>query len=326
MIGHGGRYLAAGAALLAGGFLTTVVAVTAVLGSSTTPGAASGVGGPGGDEIPAPMLTLYRQAAATCPGLDPAVLAAVGRIETDHGRSRLPGVRSGENSAGAGGPMQFLAPTFAAVAAAHPPPPGGAHPPSRYNPHDAVFAAAAYLCDSGARTRAGHPGDITRALLTYNHSSDYVAAVLAQARRYRTTTPTPPAAPGGEAARGQTALAFARRQLGQPYLWAGDGPAAGDAGFDCSGLTWAAWAAAGISIPRTAHAQYQALAPIPITQVRAGDLLFFGSSAHVHHVGIATGEHTQMIHAPTRGSTVRVADARSLPDLLGAARPGHPTP
>jgi hypothetical protein len=47
-------------------------------------------------------LTLYRQAATTCPGLDWSILAAIGKIETNHGRSTLPGAQHGDNSAGAG--------------------------------------------------------------------------------------------------------------------------------------------------------------------------------------------------------------------------------
>src|SRR5215468_3335343 len=115
-------------------------------------------------DIPADYLTLYQAAAATCPGLDWAVLAAVGDIESDHGRLNAPGVRSGQNGKDAMGPMQFLGPTFTAVTARHPPPPGGASPPSPYNPHDAVYTAAAYLCDSGARNNH----DLHTALLTYN--------------------------------------------------------------------------------------------------------------------------------------------------------------
>jgi hypothetical protein len=278
-------------------------------------------------DIPPPMLALYQRAAATCPGLDWAVLAAVGKVESDHGRSRLPGVTSGENPAGAAGPMQFLAPTFTEVIAAHPPPPGGARPPSRYDPHDAVHAAGSYLCDSGARAIPARPGgDIRAALFRYNRSTAYVQQVLDQAGRYRVT----PALTGdgapvvGQGGRGAVAVSYARGQLGLPYLWGGDGPAAGEGGFDCSGLTTAAWAAAGVRLPRTAHTQYQALAArasVPLDRVQAGDLFFFGTPDRVHHVGIATGQGTRMIHAPQRGSTVRVADATTLPDLLAVGRP-----
>jgi cell wall-associated NlpC family hydrolase len=318
-----------------------IAAVVAAVGTALLGGSAPG--GPGGRagapspaaraDIPASYLRLYVAAAGTCPGLDWAVLAAVGKVETDHGRSRLPGVLTGENTAGAGGPMQFLAATFATVTAAHPPPPGGAHPPSRYNPHDAIHAAAAYLCDLGA------PTDLERALYAYNHggrdarrserSGGYVTTVLARAATYRTAPasdagPTAgPADADGADAPARRALAFAHHQLGLPYLWGGDGPAHGDPGFDCSGLTTAAYAAAGITLPRTAQTQYRAgpLLP-PKTPLQAGDLLFFGAPTRVHHVGIATGEGTLMIHAPRRGTTIRVQDARDLPDYLAASRPG----
>ena len=95
------------------------------------------------DDIPPDYLALYRAAAGVCPGLDWAILAAIGKIETDHGRSALPGVAPGTvNAAEAGGPMQFLQPSFDGVLARHQLPPGGASPPSRYDPHDAIYAAA----------------------------------------------------------------------------------------------------------------------------------------------------------------------------------------
>ncbi|MFI5586305.1 lytic transglycosylase domain-containing protein [Amycolatopsis sp. NPDC051758] len=172
-------------------------------------------------DIPADYLGLYREAAETCPGLDWAILAAIGKIETDHGRSKLPGVHSGMNSAKAAGPMQFLQPTFDSVVAHHPIPPGGAHPPSRYNPHDAIYAAAAYLCDSGARDGR----DLHAAIFAYNHAEWYVKKVLTQADSYRQagrgqgdciSVPAP-----NRAAR--NAIEFACDQRGLPYMWGGNG-------------------------------------------------------------------------------------------------------
>lgn len=133
-------------------------------------------------DIPGNYLTLYQQAAPTCPGLDWSILAAIGKIETDHGRLDAEGVHSGENFAHAGGPMQFLQPTFNSVIAEHPPPPGGSAPPSRYNPHDAIYAAAAYLCDSGARDGR----DLHHAIFTYNNADWYVRKVVDQADAYKT--------------------------------------------------------------------------------------------------------------------------------------------
>jgi membrane-bound lytic murein transglycosylase B len=124
-------------------------------------------------DIPAGYLRLYRQAYARY-RIPWPVLAAIGKVESDHGRTRLPGVRSGSNWAGACGPMQI-----------------GCVPGSkagnswaRYGhgrPHDpsqAIPAAARYLVDHGARR------NLDRAIFAYNHSWAYVARVKAIARRY----------------------------------------------------------------------------------------------------------------------------------------------
>jgi cell wall-associated NlpC family hydrolase len=265
-------------------------------------------------DIPANYLTLYQAAATTCPGLDWTILAGIGSIESDHGRSTLPGVHSGQNEKGAQGPMQFLAATFAAVTDRHPPPPGGASPPSPYNPHDAIYTAAAYLCDNGARNSR----DLHAALFTYNRSEDYVTAVLTRATRY-----------GGSDGDGDqpnpinlTVVAFALSQLGQPYKWGGDGVE--DGGFDCSGLTHAAYAAAGVTIPRTADTQWHAGPPVPAGQPLApGDLLFYGAHGRATHVALYLGSG-QVVHAPDVGQLVQIADA-DMPGYLGATRPSAAT-
>jgi hypothetical protein len=131
--------------------------------------------GPGVADIPGTYLAQYRAAAATCPGLDWALLAGVGKVETDHGRLKAPGVRSGANFAGAAGPMQFLPATFAGVRKRHPGLGGDI-----YDPADAIPAAAHYLCDSGLSA-----GDTRRAVFAYNHAGWYVDKVTAQAAAYR---------------------------------------------------------------------------------------------------------------------------------------------
>ena len=109
----------------------------------------------------------------------------------------------------------------------------------------------------------------------------------------------PGGAPGKAAA---TAIAYARAQLGRPYLWGGTGPDA----FDCSGLVMEAYAAAGASIPRTSQEQW-ARGP-QVTSPQPGDLAFFagadGTAASPGHVGIVTGPHT-MIEAYATGYPVR---------------------
>jgi hypothetical protein len=133
-------------------------------------------------DIPAGYLTLYRTAARRCPGLSWSVLAAIGKVESDHGRSRLPGVRSGWNGAGAAGPMQFgigggrAGNAWARYGHDFD---GDGHT-SVYNPGDAIPAAARYLCAAGA------PRRLDRALYAYNHSWAYVARVKSIAARYRT--------------------------------------------------------------------------------------------------------------------------------------------
>jgi cell wall-associated NlpC family hydrolase len=113
------------------------------------------------------------------------------------------------------------------------------------------------------------------------------------------------------------AVAFARAQLGKPYVWGGNG----NPGFDCSGLTKASYAAAKIAIPRTAQTQYNHRPRLPTgAALQPGDLLFFGTPRNIHHVGISLGG-TLMIHAPTFGQTVRIQDYRIFRDYAGASRP-----
>jgi hypothetical protein len=133
-------------------------------------------------DIPSGYLRLYRTAARRCPGLSWSVLAAVGKVESDHGRIRLPGVRSGWNRAGAAGPMQFgigvgrAGNAWARYGADF----DGDGRASVYDPGDAIPAAARYLCSAGA------PRRLDRALYAYNHSWAYVAKVKTIAARYRT--------------------------------------------------------------------------------------------------------------------------------------------
>jgi Transglycosylase SLT domain len=120
--------------------------------------------------IPPEYLSAYHDAAATCPGLDWSLLAAVGQVESGHGRN------NGPSSAGAIGPMQFMPATFDlyAVDGDH----DGVTDPWNYR--DAIFTAAAYLCASGARDAT--PDGIRAALFAYNHAQWYVDLVLSAQR------------------------------------------------------------------------------------------------------------------------------------------------
>jgi cell wall-associated NlpC family hydrolase len=84
----------------------------------------------------------------------------------------------------------------------------------------------------------------------------------------------------------QAAVAFAKAQIGKPYLYGGNGPAA----FDCSGLTSQAYLHAGISIPRTADEQWKGLPHVSLSALHVGDLIAFGYNAgYADHVAIYVG-------------------------------------
>ncbi|WP_328869610.1 bifunctional lytic transglycosylase/C40 family peptidase [Streptomyces sp. NBC_00287] len=300
-----------------------LVMMIAVLGGVGAGGVFSAFGSSGTQpsataltDVPSDYLALYMDAAATCPGLTWPLLAAIGKVESDHGRSTLPGVHSGSNYAGARGPMQFLLPTFTSVVAKRPPPEGGEQPPSPYNAHDAIFTAAAYLCDSGARDGK----DIPAAVRAYNPDDAYVSAVLTQAQTYAGGTKFGANASPTAALQ---AINYAQGQLGLPYEWGGNGPGSGDAGFDCSGLTKAAYAAAGITLPRTAQGQYDIGPRVPEgEQLKPGDLVFYGNpGGGIHHVGLYIGGE-QMIDAPRPGRSIRIEPYRYRgDDFAGATRP-----
>ena len=127
--------------------------------------------------------------------------------------------------------------------------------------------------------------------------------------------PAPPGArpaPGSRAAR---AVAFVLRQRGKPYRWGAEGSGA----FDCSGLTWAAWRAAGVAIPRTAAGQLAGLARVR-GRLQPGDLVIYPSRGPSgRHVAMVVGRG-RMVEALGRGIPVRSTSIRG--GWLGAVRPG----
>lgn len=122
--------------------------------------------------IPPAYLRLYQAAAPTCPGLSWTVLAAIGQVESGHGRN------AGVSTAGARGPMQFLPATFAAYAVDG----SGDGVRSIDDPADAIFTAARYLCANGA---GAGPDGLRRALFAYNRADWYVRLVLDLAGQIR---------------------------------------------------------------------------------------------------------------------------------------------
>ncbi|MFD3944199.1 NlpC/P60 family protein [Streptomyces sp. NPDC058579] len=115
-------------------------------------------------------------------------------------------------------------------------------------------------------------------------------------------------------ARAAQAISYARNQLGKPYVWGATGPSA----YDCSGLTQAAWRAAGVALPRTTYTQINAGQRVSRSELAPGDLVFFYSG--ISHVGLYIGGG-QMIHAPRPGAPIRVAPIDEMP-FAGATRVG----
>jgi peptidoglycan DL-endopeptidase CwlO len=114
--------------------------------------------------------------------------------------------------------------------------------------------------------------------------------------------PTPPATPPAPASGAASAIAFARSQIGDPYVWGAAGPNA----WDCSGLTMGAWGAGGISLPHYSVAQYEQSTPISLSSLRPGDLVFWGSSSSpssIYHVALYVG-NGMIIQAPRTGRDV----------------------
>ncbi len=125
-----------------------------------------------GSGRPADYMGLYREGAKRCPGLSWTVLAAIGQVESDHGRN------AGVSSAGALGPMQFMPATWKSFGLDG----DGDGKADIMNPYDAIPSAAKYLCDHGA---AGGGQALYKAVWHYNHADWYVQKVLGLARAYQ---------------------------------------------------------------------------------------------------------------------------------------------
>ncbi|MET8658986.1 C40 family peptidase [Streptomyces griseus] len=117
----------------------------------------------------------------------------------------------------------------------------------------------------------------------------------------------------GYAAKAEKVLAFARAQIGKPYVWGASGPSS----YDCSGLTQAAWREAGVDLPRTTWDQVKIGTRVATSDLRPGDLVFFYDD--ISHVGIYKGDG-MMIHAPKPGANVREESIYSMP-IHGSVRP-----
>jgi cell wall-associated NlpC family hydrolase len=206
------------------------------------------------------------------------------------------------------GPMQFITTTWARWGIDD----SGDRVASPHNACDAIATAGRYLCNGRSRLDS-----VEAAIRRYNPSDRYVAEVLAKAAAYGMVEGGDPvgevlSAPGdlraaGPMLRGDVGrvVAYALAQLGDPYVYAADGPDS----FDCSGLTMAAYRQIGVRLPHRADLQVRYGRPVDWHRepIKPGDLLFLRGGSPVHdfgHVGVAISA-TQGVHAPRTGDVVK---------------------
>ncbi|WP_327089487.1 bifunctional lytic transglycosylase/C40 family peptidase [Nonomuraea sp. NBC_01738] len=287
-----------------------------------------------GSDIPAEYLKWYKAHGKKI-GVQWNILAAVGKRESDHGRSNMAGIKSGTNYAGAAGPMQFLISTWGGKAQIPIPSKFNGYASDGdedgvadvYNPADAILGAAKMLKKNGA------PENVRRALFVYNRAWWYVDQVEAIAKKYAKTgdIKVPPqadpncddslvaAAPSDVVAK---ILAYALDQRGKPYLWGGTGPDA----FDCSGIIYMAYRSVGLSIPRTTFGQWPFGVKIEGGAEQPGDLVFFNAGPgtgpnNPGHVGMVVSKG-KMIEARCRlCGPIKVTSYQARDTIMGFTRP-----
>jgi cell wall-associated NlpC family hydrolase len=143
-----------------------------------------------------------------------------------------------------------------------------------------------------------------------------VAAQLEATVTSDSNSPAPPPTAAG----GEGAVQAAESQLGVPYVWGGESPRGSpDPGFDCSGLVAWSWAQVGVDLPHYSGAQMSDSAPVPLSDLQPGDLLFYGPGGS-QHVAMYVSAGT-MIEAPETGEVVHLTALRLGDDFVGAGRP-----
>lgn len=171
------------------------------------------------------------------------------------------------------------------------------------------------------------PGDVAQAVERsafpdrYHNWEAMAAFLISEAGQSDPTGCGTGSGSGGPAA--DIVIAFAKSQLGDPYLWGGKGPDA----WDCSGLVVVAFNQAGIVMPRVASDQYNAGRHYPLTEAQPGDLVFWSDAAGtapspaIHHVAIYLGDN-KVIHAPETGDVVKISPIWQSELVHTVTRPG----
>jgi cell wall-associated NlpC family hydrolase len=123
---------------------------------------------------------------------------------------------------------------------------------------------------------------------------------------------------GPTSSQADKAVQYAYNAIGCPYVWGATGPCS--SGYDCSGLVMAAWASAGVTIPRDTYEQWAALPHISSSSLQPGDLLYYSG---IGHVAMYVG-NGKMIDAPVPGQDVELISMNTswyVQNYDGAARP-----
>jgi len=285
-------------------------------------------------DIPLRAMTGYAKATVSLtkeiPGchLSWVTLAAVGKVTSDHGR-----VNSGHlgangvmdkplgtvevrdfynkvvSTANASGPMQLSPALWAKYKTS-----ASGTKPDPQNIDDAALTTGRALCADGH--------DLSQGQTWWGTVAELQSAPLFLHRTLATVNVYGTVGQGSQAPNPAvlSAVNFAIDKIGLPYVWGGNGTGGADPGFDCSGLTTAAYGSAGVKLMRTADTQFRSVSHV--TDPQLGDLIFFGEPAtKIHHVGLYIGNQ-QMIDAPQTGQAVQVHQYhRQGDDYAGAGRP-----
>ncbi|MEW1779682.1 bifunctional lytic transglycosylase/C40 family peptidase [Streptomyces sp. NPDC086777] len=286
----------------------------------------NGVGGAGKTlakgAVPAAYSTLVQKWGNLCSAINPALLAA--QLYQESGFNPR-----AQSAAAAQGIAQFIPGTWAT----HGIDGNGDGVRDVWDPNDAIPSAASYDCELASYVK-DVPGNISENMLAaynagayavikykgvppYKETQNYVRTITTLEESF--AAPVSRLSPTKQAA---GAINYAQNKLGTPYLWGGNGTAADNGRFDCSGLTKAAYASVGITLPRVANDQYNAGPHPSRNELLPGDLVFFSTdlsnSRAIHHVGIYVGGG-YMIDAPYTGAVIRF-DPIDSADYFGATR------
>lgn len=176
-----------------------------------------------------------------------------------------------------------------------------------------IVVAEKVLADQGSKA---WPVCSVQAGLTSSMAEPNKTAATTQTLPKVTVEKATPALKSSVQYKADKAVSFARAQVGDRYRYGGEGPNS----WDCSGLTQAAWKAAGVSIPRTSGAQWKSLPKVSLNSLKPGDLIVFYSGAS--HIGIYIGGG-KFVHAANSSRPVSVDSFSGYyrRNAIGAVRP-----